>query len=173
MKNLDSKMIKKFLEKAQKKLSGEWVLLGGTLLPFLEIDHRVTTDIDFVGLTAKEQSQNLVLMEISEELGLPVETINQAAAFYLQKIKGYKEDLEPIFKSKDLEIFRPNLKLFLKLKLSRLTEADFQDCLELLKIEKKRHDSSQLEKIILSFLKDQKDPKKNQNLNTLLLELKK
>ena len=81
MKGLDHKVMKKFLKLAGARLSGDWVLLGGTLLPALGVDHRVTIDID---LAHKDQdgSQTLELMQIAEDLGLPVETINQAGAFF-------------------------------------------------------------------------------------------
>lgn len=56
VKTLDSKFLKKFLKVAADELKGYWVLIGGTLLPALGIDHRVTTDIDLVSINTKDST---------------------------------------------------------------------------------------------------------------------
>ena len=50
MKPIDVKILKKFLKIAGIELSGEWVLMGGTVLPLLGVDYRTTVDIDFVSV---------------------------------------------------------------------------------------------------------------------------
>jgi hypothetical protein len=54
----------------------------------------VTVDIDMVNLNAKASNSNsLQLMEVAEQLGLPVETINQAGSYFLSKIDDVQEHL--------------------------------------------------------------------------------
>jgi hypothetical protein len=66
-------------------------------------------------------------MELAEKLGLSVETINQAAAFFVQKLEFSSADLPILKKSKKAVIYRPTFPLYLKLKASRLTESDLTD----------------------------------------------
>ena len=46
MTPLNPKLLKKLLDAAVEKLDGEWILLGGTLLPALGIESRPTVDVD-------------------------------------------------------------------------------------------------------------------------------
>ena len=94
MKALDSKLLRSFLKEATSKLKGEWILIGGTLLPAVGLDVRSTVDIDIVNLDP-DSDQALKLMELAEQLGLGVETINQAAAFYVHKLGFTKADIFP------------------------------------------------------------------------------
>ena len=132
MKLLTPDILKRFLELATERLTGEWVLIGGTVLPILGIHHRTTVDIDLVGKTDRERKQQLKLMEVAEELGLPVETINQAGGYFLTKIKTYEKDLVLLAEGKKVKIFRPNLVLFLELKLGRFSDSDYEDCIQMI-----------------------------------------
>lgn len=145
MKVLDSEFLKIFLTTATDELKGEWVLIGGTLLPALGIDHRVTTDIDLVSINSKDSTQaTLQLMELAEKLGLAIETINQAASYFLEKIPNYKDSLVLLHSGKKGKIYRPNATLYLLLKIRRLSESDLQDCLHWLKWVKKMGESLDL-----------------------------
>ena len=93
MKALDASLLKKFLKAAGDQLTGEWVLVGGTVLPALNVDVRSTTDIDFVGLPVDTTREQLKLMQIAEDLGLPIESINQASAYFISKISGFEKSL--------------------------------------------------------------------------------
>ncbi len=128
MKNLNPALLRKFLRVAGDKLKGKWLLVGGTLLPAVGIEIRSTVDIDLIGLGEREMTQNLELMELAESLGLAVESVNQAAAFFLKKTGYMLEDLLVLHKGKQATIFRPSLALYWKLKAGRLTESDFEDC---------------------------------------------
>lgn len=125
---LDSKLLKEFLKMAGSKLEGNWLLVGGTLLPAVGLQVRTTVDIDFVGLGKKESAQSLELMELAESLGLSVETINQAAKYFVEKVGYEKEDLIPLVSGKKATIFRPSISLYWKLKVGRLSETDLIDC---------------------------------------------
>src|ERR1039457_2214833 len=117
MKKLDSKLMKKFLVKAGDLLKGDWLLVGGTLLPAVGLDVRATVDIDIVSLNANGkkgpiEDQTLGLMEIAENLDLGVESINQAAAYFLKKCGYKKEDLISLHKGKKAHIYRPSVQLY-------------------------------------------------------------
>lgn len=141
MKNLDSNLLKKFLDLALQELKGEWLLVGGTLLPALGINIRSTIDIDLVGLGEKERAQNLELMEIAEKLGLSIESINQAADFFVKKARYTDADLITFKSGKGVQIYRPSLFLYWKLKIARLTESDVEDCKSYFKYCQSQHDS--------------------------------
>ena len=60
---INAKTMEKFLDIAIKKLSGEWIVIGGTVLPLVGIDYRVTVDIDIINLkfeTANNDSLSLI-----------------------------------------------------------------------------------------------------------------
>jgi hypothetical protein len=125
---LNTKLLEKFLRLAADELTGEWVLVGGTLLPAVGIDVRTTVDIDLLGLGKAEAAQQIELMTISESLGLPVETVNQAASFFLKKVGYSKKDLIILERGKSAVIYRPSAELYLRLKVGRLSETDLLDC---------------------------------------------
>jgi hypothetical protein len=127
---INSKLMAKFLDKAILKLSGEWIIIGGTVLPLVGIDHRVTVDIDIINLKMENSTkETIALMEIAESLKLPVESINQAGAYFLSKIDDVKDHLVLIKESKKCKIYRPDVYLFVKLKIERFSETDLDDCL--------------------------------------------
>lgn len=153
MKNrIDSKFMKKFIALASEQLEGEWVVMGGTVLPLLGIDLRVTVDIDVVGLELKNSNQqSLRLMALAESMGLPIEAVNQAGAYFLSKIPDVREHLVLYHESKKCKIYRPNVYLFLKLKIARLSQSDLEDCLAMIK--HNNHEFKRDQKKILSLLK--------------------
>jgi hypothetical protein len=125
---LDTRKLEEFLIEAGQRLKGEWLLVGGTLLPAVGLNIRPTVDIDLIGLGKEESAQMLELMEISENLNLPVETINQAAGFFLKKIGFKRSDLFILHKGTRSTIYRPSVRLYWHLKMGRLTETDLMDC---------------------------------------------
>jgi len=173
MKSLDHKMMEKFLKEAGGVLEGRWVLIGGTLLLALEEAVRPTVDIDLVGLGKEELSQTLALMKLSEKLGLPVETINQAGSYFLHKIKNFEEKLIPLLKTKKCEILRPNLELYWELKVARLSERDLDDCLSYFDYVKRKNEVVDFKKL-KSILKNRvlKDISSEQKNRIAFLEKK-
>jgi hypothetical protein len=126
---LDINTLKKFLDKAADHLTGDWLLMGGTVLPLLDQEVRATTDIDIVRVGGKGRNEDtLQLMELAESIGLPPESINQAGAFFLSKIEHGKKDLVLLRKGKKSRIFRPGATLFILLKIGRMSQSDFADC---------------------------------------------
>lgn len=156
MKVLNPELLRRFLDLASQQLKGEWLLIGGTLLPAVGLHVRSTMDIDLVGLHEKEMAQTLKLMEISENLGLSIESINQAAAFFVKKVGYTKEDLIPLKEGKEATIYRPSFELYLKLKTTRLTETDLIDCLHYFNYCQSQRDKisqPQLQRVIKKALK--------------------
>lgn len=174
MTALNEDLLKKFLKTAVKRLKGEWVLLGGTLLPYLGCNHRSTTDIDFVPIQASSNQQTLELMKISEDLKLPIETVNMAALYFLQKIPEYKKHLVVLEETKTCTVFRPDIFLYLSLKIGRLSESDLLDCLEMLKLEKDELPKGDLKKITTHIereIEHSADEHRKNRLSRLLKEI--
>lgn len=134
MRSIDTERMARFVDLAARQLEGTWVILGGAVLPLLGAAHRVTMDIDVAGPADAPQAATLVLMEIAERLGLPPETINQAGAFFLRRIRGWEKHVVCVREGPRSMICRPDATLFILLKLPRLSEADLEDCLAFLRL---------------------------------------
>jgi hypothetical protein len=129
---LDAATLRRFVALAGARLSGDWVVIGGCVLPLLGLAHRVTMDIDVAGPDEAGMRQVLILAEIAEELGLPVSSINQAGSHFLRRVPGWAEHLVPIHRGKGATIHVPDATLYLLLKARRLTETDLLDCAKML-----------------------------------------
>ncbi len=138
MRSLDTELLQRFVDLAAERLRGDWVVIGGCVLPLLGIDHRVTLDIDVAGPKDADTEQVMILMEIAEELGLPVEAINQAGAFFLRRIEDWPEHIVEVRRGEHAALFVPDATLFLLLKIRRLTASDLSDCLEMIKLARAR-----------------------------------
>lgn len=110
-----------------KTLRGEWLLVGGALLHVLEINDRVTLDIDLVPLEEITNKDQLQIMKIAEKNNFPPETINFAAEYFVKKQKNWRKELVILFENKNLKLYRPSRKLFRLLKEQRGTETDLMD----------------------------------------------
>lgn len=148
-------IIEKFLIMAGKELHGEWILLGGAVIPLIDKSIRVTYDIDFVSKSDSSNTELLKLFKVAEKLNLPVETINSSAGFFLRKIPKWEANIVILFQSKSCTIYRPNVNLFIELKINRMSESDLLDCQSMLSFALKTN-----EKIKTEFL-----IKKIKNLN--------
>ena len=171
MKSLDSELLKELLARAADQLEGKWLLLGGTLLPALGLDVRSTVDVDLVSLERTGPNQTLRLMELAETLGLPVETINQAAAFFLEKAGYTEDDLILLRKGKSAVIYRPTVELYWKLKIPRLTESDLLDCQHYFhysKGQKNPFDEESLRALVELALQGPSSPERVRRLEQLL-----
>jgi len=129
LKPLTKQTLQRFLALATDRLEGQWVLVGGSLIPLLGGTDRITYDIDLVGPRDATQSHTLLLMEIADELGLSIESLNQAAAYFLYRIPGFEKDLLPLCQGERGSVMRPTAALYVELKLARFTESDLADCL--------------------------------------------
>lgn len=114
-------------------------------------------------------------MEIAESLKLPVESINQAGAFFLSKLgkpAELKKHLVLFDQSKNCKIFRPDFYLFIQLKIARLSPSDLEDCLvftEHFKEEVKTHQKKVL--LLLNQKLEQLPSDKRENLKILIKKI--
>lgn len=176
MKALDAKLLSQFIKKAADKVEGEWLLVGGTLLPAVGLDVRATMDIDLVSLSKRDNEGGLQLMKLADALGLSVETINQSAQFFVNQLQFTKKDLKVLKKGKKATIYRPSLELYWKLKCGRLSESDLTDCLHYLRF---CEDQNELKSLapLKTFIKKQiinsSNPAKDKRLKRLLTSIEK
>jgi hypothetical protein len=129
--SFDKARIEAVLEAACKRLDGEWLLLGGALVALWFESRRTTEDLDLVGLrgTADERLQ---LMTLASELGLPIESVNSAADFFVFAIHDWREHIAVLRSGPRCRIYRPDPTLFVLLKCRRLSEQDLTDCVALI-----------------------------------------
>tara|TARA_Y100000590_G_scaffold458480_1_gene613293 strand:- start:1182 stop:1709 length:528 start_codon:yes stop_codon:yes gene_type:complete len=152
---IKSELMNLFLKEAEKKLEGEFILIGGALLPALGIETRVTTDIDIIRV--KETSDHQYLMhafKIAEKLGFPPEAINFAAEFFFQKQKAKKNELILFYKKGKFILYRPSCFLYFRLKVVRLSPSDLIDCKNYLKWCFENSELKEIQKII-NYLESQ------------------
>lgn len=174
LKPMTPELLKRFLKLAGDRLSGDWIIIGGTVLPLLGIDHRTTTDIDIAPADSENMKETLELMKIAEDLNLPIESINQAASYFLHKIKLFQNHLILMHRGKHASIFRPDLELFFQLKLQRFSESDLADCLEYFAYAKKNNETIRSDQLLRSIDKEiKKNPhaEKQKRLETLKAQI--
>jgi hypothetical protein len=126
---IDETLVKRFVRLLSDRLPGDWIIIGGTVLPLVGIHYRTTLDIDVAGPDPQTASQTIGLMNLAEELGLPVEAINQAGAFFLYRMTDWREHLIEVCSGAAGRVLRPDATLFVRLKLGRMSETDLVDCL--------------------------------------------
>lgn len=168
-------ILEKLVKKALTNLAGDWLIIGGTVLPLVGVEYRSTVDIDMLPLKSDGNDTMLALMVLADSLDLPVETINSAGLFFLKKIDNWEKRIVIHAESKKCRIYRPNFDLYLELKLARFSESDESDILAYLKWYKKQKlevDSNRTEKIIRSNLKKAKSSNDRMRLEALLQKLK-
>ncbi len=175
MNLIGKKLLKIFLKLASLKLKGDWILLGGTVLPALGVEVRSTTDIDVAKIGESDHSDTLQLMELAEKLGLPVETINQAGSYFLNKIPDFQKHLVVLHRGTHATFYRPDLYLFVQLKIQRMSESDLQDCIEMIKFEKGFRNFESLKKLLSAQIRRSSSAEKIKRLEKLgeIIKIKK
>jgi len=140
-------LLERFLKLAGERLRGDWVVIGGCVLPLRGVEHRVTLDIDVAGPERAGMKDTLLLLEIAEELGLPVEAINQAGALFLRRIPDWESNLIEIHRGPEAVIHVPDATLFLLLKINRLSEVDLDDCITMLDLARDRREPIDVDRV--------------------------
>jgi hypothetical protein len=130
--SLDRGRIDAIIDAAADSLEGEWLLVGGAAAAAWFLPERVTEDVDLVSLRGAQRDR-LALLTLAERLGLSPEAFNSAADFFVHRIRGWTQEMEPLRQGRGARIHRPTVTLFLLLKLVRLSEVDLQDCVTLLR----------------------------------------
>ena len=173
---LNKKLLQDLLIKMSDSLTGDWLIFGGTVPYLLGMDVRPTVDIDLASFSISTNQDSLLLMNLVQEFGLPLETINQAGGFFLQKIPGWQEQVILLKAGKKSRIYRPNLELYLRLKSARMTEADVQDCLSYLDFAYRNNEIKNLNLIVKNLekaCKDSQNAKATARIQQVISELKK
>jgi hypothetical protein len=129
MSALDRALLLRFLDRAAELLEGDWIIMGGMVLPLMGVEDRVTYDIDIFCSEETTNAQTLVLLEIAQSLGIPPAAINQAGALFLMHIEDWRDNLVVVRSGAMGRILRPDVTLFILTKIGRLTERDLADCL--------------------------------------------
>ncbi len=118
------------VEAIADRLPGDWLLIGGGLVAlWLDVD-RTTEDLDIIGIAGCDDPR-LRLLELADDLGLPIETLNSAADFFVRRVPGWDTEIELLHgatKGAMGRVFRPTPTLFLLFKLGRLSDQDLADC---------------------------------------------
>ena len=128
---MDAERIRAIVHEIGERLEGDWLLIGGGLVALWIEPGRMTEDLDIVGMTGCEDPR-FALLQLAEDLGLPVETLNSAADFFVRRIDGWEREVELLHSGSVGRVFRPSATLFLLLKLGRLSAQDLSDCVALL-----------------------------------------
>lgn len=167
---MTAKILEKLIGKALENLQGDWVVIGGTVLPLVGVEYRSTVDVDMIPMQDKGNESLLALMELANDIDLPVEAINSAGMFFLKKIPDWKKRLVLHAESKRCRIYRPNLDLYLELKISRFSESDESDIAAYLKWHQKQgldFDVEQASQILRREIKKIKDAERSLRLAKL------
>lgn len=153
MNLLSPDLIRQIIELAKVRLKGEWIIIGGALLPILNISNRPTFDVDLIGPQKNQMDEQLQILKLAEELKLSFENINQAASLFLLRIPGWEKMLIELVRGKNMVLFRPNVTLFLILKINRFSEIDYDDCLKFLDFAKKNNEVVDKNRILSAIKK--------------------
>ncbi|MBF0443594.1 MAG: hypothetical protein HQK54_16935, partial [Oligoflexales bacterium] len=108
----------------------------------------------------------------ADKLEFPVESLNQAASYFLQKIPDFRKSLVEVYRGGSAVFYRPDCSLFIKLKIGRMSESDLSDCLEMIRYQKKSKKRMEIREL-LALLDDAMIRAENQNKKTRLEHLKK
>lgn len=136
--DFDTPRIEALLAALCERAQGEWLLIGGALVALWLSPRRTTGDIDLIGLKGTAEERHL-LLQLTSDLGLPIESVNSAADFFVHRIAGWRDQLAPYRQGTKGTVYRPTPTLFLLLKIGRLSEQDLDDCRKL--IERAHRDS--------------------------------
>lgn len=124
---LDRERLDALVTQICEQLDGEWLLIGGAIVALWLEPRRTTEDVDIIGL-AGSSAQRLALMTLAESAGLPVEAVNSAADFFVERIENWRSHLVVFRSGTRGTVYRPDGTLFLLLKMRRLDEHDLADC---------------------------------------------
>lgn len=128
---MDRRRIDAIVQAVADRLDGDWLLVGGSLVALWIEPRRTTEDVDLVPVRGSKDAR-MALLGLAADLGLPVEALNSAADFFVERIPGWTEEIAVLRKGRRGTVHRPSPTLFLLLKIRRLSEADLRDCSALL-----------------------------------------
>lgn len=109
------------------RLEGEWLIIGGAIAALWFAPRRTTEDVDIMGLRG-EPAERYAILDFAVALGMPVESMNSAADFFVRRISDWRDHVVLFREGGKGRVYRPSATLFLLLKSRRLDERDLADC---------------------------------------------
>jgi len=131
MPTLDRAQLEAIVDAVCARLDGDWLVIGGAIAALWFEPRRTTEDVDIMGMQGRA-SDRMELFALAEQLELPIEVLNSAADFFVQRVADWRDHVVVFRQGARGRVFRPSATLFLVLKSRRLDERDLADCRALL-----------------------------------------
>jgi hypothetical protein len=128
---VDRQRIDAVVQAVADRLDGEWLLVGGSLVALWIDARRTTEDVDLVPVRGGNDAR-MALLGLAADLKLPVEALNSAADFFVERIPRWTDEIAILRKGSRGTVYRPSPTLFVLLKIRRLSEEDLADCVAML-----------------------------------------
>lgn len=134
---METSKIRKILEELCQKIGGDWLLVGGALVQIEISAERATEDIDLALIASSEKSEAALQTELfrftMSQLNTGPESVNLAVTPFLNEIPGWRSECKLLQTGPAGSIYRPNLTLFIALKMKRASGIDLSDVRQALK----------------------------------------
>ncbi|MBS1960844.1 MAG: hypothetical protein JST04_01405 [Bdellovibrionales bacterium] len=127
---MEPQTIEEILAHLIEEIGGDWLLAGGALVRLNFDADRGTEDIDLARMGHPTLSAQAALNEFYRWLiarGDGPERVNTAVEPFLEEVPHWNKEVVELRKGSRGRIYRPNLTLFVYLKLRRGTEIDLED----------------------------------------------
>ncbi len=135
---METTKIEAILDHLCQNIGGDWLLVGGALVQLHINAERATEDIDLAFISHSKKTLNLAQNELfqysMQNLNIGPESVNLAVDFFLNEISDWRENCVLIQSGTQGRIFRPNLSLFVALKMRRASTIDINDIKEAMKL---------------------------------------
>jgi len=128
--SLDLEKTEEIVDFLTNHLGGDWLLTGGSLVRLKFDVSRGTEDVDIVRMSHPDLSDEASREKLFSWLidkGLGPEWVNTAVEPFVKEILNWKNEVVEIYSGSKGKVFRPNITLFVYLKLRRGTEIDLED----------------------------------------------
>jgi hypothetical protein len=130
---MNASQVQKIVDYLTNDLGGDWFLTGGALVQLIFNPARGTEDVDFVRISHPQLSDEASRNQLYQWLmsnGLGPEWVNPAVEPFVREVGSWQQELVPLQQGARGRVFRPNLTLFVYLKLRRGTSIDLADIRE-------------------------------------------
>ena len=127
---MDTLKIEEILTFLCEVLGGDWFLTGGALVRLNFDDTRGTEDLDLVRIRHPELSDDAAKNQLFRWLidrDLGPEWVNSAVEPFVREVPAWENEVVLLREGGKGRVFRPNLTLFVYLKLRRASEIDLLD----------------------------------------------
>lgn len=127
---MNASQVQKIVDYLADDLGGDWFLTGGALVQLAFNPTRGTEDLDFVRISHPELSDEASRNQLYQWLmrnGLGPEWVNPAVEPFVREVSGWQQEVILLKQGRSGRVLRPNLTLFVYLKLRRGTSIDLAD----------------------------------------------